>query len=1035
MLNKRDIPINFSQGVNTKADPWQVPAGQFLSLENSIFTKAGLLQKRNGYVPLSTLPATASYITTLNGGLTALSNSEVYAYNSPNATWVDDGPYTSLKVATQPIVRNNVNQTQCDSVVAPNGLMCTAYTETVNSAATYWFVVSNSSTGRLIVAPQALGNAVGSPRVFLLGNYFVIVYTTHPSSYFLEYLAIPVARLYDALGNVNVTTAQVSASSVSPASTVAWDGAVVAERLFIAFTSTSGGQSVKVTYLTPQDVAAARSGVSPTVFLSGSFTATAFSVCGDITDPSNPLVFVTFLDTANSDCWVAGLSFDLVKLYTNPRLIRTGVDAATWTDITSAARNGVCQVFGEATHTYTWGSIPSNYIETVSVDSSGTITSSHDVFIRSVGLASKAFLLNNTVYFLAAFQSPFQPTYFLISGESAPSNPVVVAKLAYENGGGYLTTGLPGVTVSGNSVSIAYLYKDLVEALTTDQSNKQTTAGGIYSQTGVNLATFTFGSQIDSAEIAGSLHLGGGFLWQYDGHTAVEHNFFLWPDSVNAVWSATGGSIHAQPDGATNTNAYYYQVTYEWTDNAGNIHRSAPSIPVAVTTTSSGTTGSITVKVPTLRLTYKTATPVNIVVYRWSVANQVYHQVTSVAAPLQNDPTADSITFVDTQADASIQGNALIYTTGGVVEDVNAPATSIIALFDTRLWMVDDEDRNLLWFSKQVIENTPVEMSDLFTFYIAPTSGSQGSTGPITALAPVDDKLILFKENAIYYINGSGPDNTGANNQYSQPIFVTSTVGCADQQSIVFMPNGLMFQSDKGIWLLDRGMNTTYIGAPVESYTQQATVVSALNIPGTNQVRFTLDTGITLMYDYFYGQWGTFVNVPAVSSCIFQGMHTYLSDAGLVLQETPGVYTDNGEPTLMAFTTSWFNFASLQGFERAYYFYLLGQYFSPHLLSIGVSYNYVPGPVHTSLIRPDNYSSATPSPYGDQPAPFGSPTALEQWRVFFKQQKCQSFQISLQEIYDPSFGVPAGAGFTLTGLSLKVAEKRGTRPLPARKSV
>lgn len=206
-----------------------------------------------------------------------------------------------------------------------------------------------------------------------------------------------------------------------------------------------------------------------------------------------------------------------------------------------------------------------------------------------------------------------------------------------------------------------------------------------------------------------------------------------------------------------------------------------------------------------------------------------------------------------------------------------------MTLFDTRLWLVDAEDQNLLWFSKQVIENTPVEMSDLFTFYIPPTTAAQGSTGPITALAPLDDKLIIFKSNAIYYINGTGPDNTGANNNYSQPIFITSTVGCANQQSIVFMPQGLMFQSDKGIWLLDRGLGTTYIGAPVEQY-NSGLVESAQNIPETNQVRFILNTGVTLMYDYYYSQWGTFVNVPAISSCIFQNLHTFINSYGAVIK-------------------------------------------------------------------------------------------------------------------------------------------------------
>ena len=190
----------------------------------------------------------------------------------------------------------------------------------------------------------------------------------------------------------------------------------------------------------------------------------------------------------------------------------------------------------------------------------------------------------------------------------------------------------------------------------------------------------------------------------------VEQNFFLYPDSIEVAGSGTSGSMSAQQ--------YYYQATYEWTDNQGNAYRSAPSIPVTVTLTSDT---SVLINIPTLRLTYKTANPVKTVIYRWSVAQQVYYQVTSITAPLLNNTTVDQVSYTDTASDATILGNNIIYTNGGVVEDTNGPASNIFTLFDTRFWLVDAEDPNLLWFSKQVIENTPVEMSDLFTFYVAPT--------------------------------------------------------------------------------------------------------------------------------------------------------------------------------------------------------------------------------------------------------------------------------------------------------------------------
>jgi hypothetical protein len=426
---------------------------------------------------------------------------------------------------------------------------------------------------------------------------------------------------------------------------------------------------------------------------------------------------------------------------------------------------------------------------------------------------------------------------------------------------------------------------------------------------------------------------------------------------------------------------------------------------------------------------------VKIVIYRWSTAQQTYYQVTSVLIPTLNDTTVDSIAYVDTLADSSIIGNSILYTTGGVIENIGPPACNDVSLFKSRLFLVDAEDRNLLWYSKQVIEATPVEMSDLFTLYTAPTTGSEGSTGVTNFTYPMDDKLILFKNQAQYYITGTGPDNTGANNDFSEPVFITATVGSANKKSVVMIPQGIMYQSvGKGIWLTERNMQTTYIGAPVEDFNNLA-VLSAENVPETNQVRFTLENGTTLMYDYFYGQWGSFVGIPSISSTIYQSLHSYINESGRVFQESPGLYLDGANPVLLSFATGWMNLAGLQGFERAYFFYLLGEYKSPHKLSISVAYDYAPGPSQSVIISPDNYSA----PYGGDnlyggSSVYGGAASLEQWRIFFDQGKCQSFQITLNEIFDPSFGTVAGAGLTISGLNLIVGMKSQYPRLPAARS-
>jgi len=1036
MIQKQAVDVSFAQGLDTKTDPKRVQMGKFVKLENSIFTKGGLLQKRNGYGKLTSLPDTSySYLTTFNGDLTAIGQN-IAAYNASNASWIQKGSLEPLSLSTLPIIRNNLNQIACDSAVSPNGLVCTVYLETDGTTVTNKYVIADSVTGQNIVAPSLIpvtsGVVSGGMRVFALGNNFVLVFTnTITATHHLQYITISSYTPTFVTPNTDI------ASDYDPATTLSWDGYVNNDILYIAYNTTSGGQSVVVKYLTK------------TLFLStgtvfaGSI-ATMMSVTADNTNVNSPAIYVSFYDSGTMNAYTLAVDKNAHTLMT-PQLISSAV---VLLNLASAAQNGTCRVFGEVQNAYAWNSlIPTNYISAVDITLTGPVIGSPYVVVRSVGLASKAFIINGTIYFLSAYQSDFQPTYFLIDGtKSTSASPVVAAKLAYENGGGYLTMGLPNVSISGTDAKIPYLFKDLIAAVNKGTAVPAgTQVNGVYSQTGINLSSFNIGtSGLDTSEIGNDLHITGGFLSMYDGYLPVEHNFFLWADTDQttptntALWSATGGSMAAQPDGITNTDAYFYQFVYEWTDNQGNAFRSAPSIPIPVTTTGALSTGSVTLNIPTLRLTMKVANPVKVVIYRWSIAQQIYYQTTSITSPLLNDTTVDTVTFVDTNSDATILGNNILYTTGGVVEDVNAPASNILALFDTRLWLVDAEDPNLLWFSKQVIEATPVEMSDLFTVFIPPTTSTEGTTGPITALAPMDDKLVIFKENAILYINGNGPDNTGANNQYSQPIFITSTVGCTNQKSIVLTPTGLMFQSNKGIWLLGRDMNTSYIGAPVENF-NSSLVNSAVNVPATNQVRFTLDDGTTLMYDYYYGQWGTFTGVPAISSCIFEGMHTFINQYGASYQEQANQYLDGSNPVQMMFETGPLRLGDLQNYQRAYFFYILGTYLSPHKLLVNLSYDYEDTPSQSLVIGPDNFSTPygsgpSQSPYG-QGNPYGGNTNLESWRIFLERQRCMAFAIQVQEIFDPTLNTAPGAGLTISGLNVVMGFKSGFRPQAAAQSV
>lgn len=1008
MLNKQNISISFTQGLDTKTDPWQVRVGNFLKLVNSIFTKSGLLQKRNGFGQLTTLPDSSNtYLTTFNGGLTAVGTS-LNSYSDGSKTWTKKGNINPVTLSVDTLVRNNLNQSYADAAVSDNGLICTAYLEVNGNATQLKYTIADSDTSQTVVVPtliEGTGTATYAPRVFYLKPYFIIVFDdVFSGSDNLKYIAI--SETTPSLS----TSATLISNAYSAGSQGTFDGIVVNSNLYIFFNGT--GTTIKGIYLS-------KSLVLSTSVSYASQSGVTVNVTSDIST-SSPIIYASWISSGTGG--ISALATDsFLNPVLAPTILVTITDPDSGRNVSGSAKNGVLTIYYETAS-------GSTSISTNTVTQGGTV-GTPSVLARSIGLASKTVIYNGLVYFLGLYVSTNQPTYFLMN-----SNGQVVSRFAYQNGpqDSYIF-GLPTLTLNGSTIQAPYLYADLIQSVNKNTNNQSgTQIAQIYSQTGVNLINFKFGtSSINTTEIGNNLNISGGFLTMYDGVVPVEQNFFLYPDSISASTATTGGFMSAQK--------YFYQVTYEWTDNQGNAFRSAPSVPISITTT--GSTSTVTLIIPTLRLTYKISSPVKIVIYRWSVGQESYYQVTSITSPLLNNVNADSVTFVDTLSDASIIGNNLIYTTGGIVEDTAPPAPENMFLFDDRLWLIDSEDRNLLYYSKQVIESTPVEMSDLFTIYVAPTTSSQGSSGDLTCGFPMDDKAILFKESAIYYINGTGPDNTGSNSQYSQPIFITGTVGCSNPNSIVLIPNGLMFQSDKGIWLLGRDLSTTYIGAPVEEFNSYS-VVSALNISTENQVRFNLSNGETLMYDYFYSQWGTFENIPCISSTSYGGLHTFINSYGQVYQETPGKYLDGSNPVLLSFTTSWINLAGLQGYQRAYFFYLLGQYLTPHKLAVSMAYDYSSGIEQTNVISPDNYSPAyggissngQQAVYG-QNTPYGGPSNVEQWRVFLDKQRCQSIQITLQEIYDPSFGIPAGEGLTLSGINLVAAIKKGWRPISASNTV
>jgi hypothetical protein len=993
-LTKTPISMNFGKGLDTKTDKNQVALGNMLELENAVFNKGGLLTKRKGFDQLPSLSdATAKYVTTHNSNLVALGDS-LQTYSDNTLNWTTKGSFQDVKLETDILVRNTSSQLNVDTAVAVNGAACSVYLDADGFS---YYALSDAETGEVIQSGIKLETGALFARVGVVGTNFIIVYVIGT---LLKFIAVPI---YD----VASPTIPDSLQSDIKLTSQAFDIAIYNNILYYAYHSNVGGDALRVGSIN----GALLPGVTRTKL---AVVPSIISIC---VDQDLNQVWISYWSSTNKISYSVLSNLDLGALGAATQIL----PALPVNHLTSASSAGICQNFFQITNTYSFSSVRSDYITKVTINN--TLVASTPTTIRlGVGLQSKAFSIQGAVYLNINYGGSFQPSYFTIN-----ANGEIVCKLASGNGISYaLNQVLPQGNVNGTSVSFGYLLKTTLAPVNKNVS--ASSASGVYSQVGINLALITLNSgNITTTEIGTNLRITGGLPWLYDGNLPVEDGFFIWPEDITATITGAGAGLSAQ--------TYFYQVTYEWTDGNSNIQRSAPSVPLKVIV---GATSIVTLNIPTLRLTYKeNPNNVRIVVYRWSTAQQIFYQVTSVPTPIANDPDINSVSYVDSAPDAQIIGNLILYTTGGVIENIQAPASTASTLYKSRMFLVDAENPNLLWYSKQVIQNTSVDMSDLQTIFVPPTTGAQGSTGPITALSVLDDKLIIFKRNAIYYLVGTGPDATGANNDFSDVVFISSTIGCANPDSIVFSPLGLMFQSDKGIWLLGRDLNTQYIGAAVEQYNADA-VIASLNILGTNQVRFSLASGVTLMYDYFFQQWATFNNIPNLSGTLYKDKHTFINKYGEVYTESATSYQDGGKPVLMRFKTGWVKLAELQGYQRFYFMYMLATYVTPHTLHFGLAYDYNPSITQDLVINPDNFAGY----YGNDPlfgneSPYGGDTTgnVEQWRMFPTQQTCQSFQITMQEYYDSSLGAPPGEGLTISGLNLVVGVKKGYTTLKPSNSV
>jgi hypothetical protein len=547
-----------------------------------------------------------------------------------------------------------------------------------------------------------------------------------------------------------------------------------------------------------------------------------------------------------------------------------------------------------------------------------------------------------------------------------------------------------------------------------------------------------------------SILIGRNMSVYFDGAYTSEPTPFDLPfgnSNVNGLPNRT--DKNPQNQGAINDSQLVF--VYSWEDSAGNVHRSGPSLP---SNPSEVNVGPFTDPVysyvwdyPLSIGTFPATSRVDVRRIELYVNELgVFTQRASIdlfGARAGRIATSPHLLFVNpvNWSISSPSTNATLYTEGGVLESQSPPSFKDVESGKGRLWGLTD---NKLFYTKPIEERVAPEWNYALTLDIP------DDTGITTGIGSMDDKVVAFTERGTYVVYGDGPNALGTGGTFAQLLRIPGNIGCIARGSIVECPLGIAFLSQQGFYLLDRGLNLTFIGKPVESSVDALirlglphTIVSAVHDIGNKHVRFIVDSsmpGIGDMkrdhYIWYYesNQWGRFTSFNELQSVYSRGRVVSLFDRGVNLmtgqrtiqttieQDETSEYGTFVAPLKMKARTGWIDLGNIDGFERVKRFNFLYSPgfdpFNPNTTRQGINvrlysqFRTTPADSTHAWDQSDLVTMQAPIDYAGE------------FSVQPKIQKCASMSIEFEEI-ENLVAPLTYQGTEVAGLTMRIGKRAG----------
>jgi hypothetical protein len=429
-----------------------------------------------------------------------------------------------------------------------------------------------------------------------------------------------------------------------------------------------------------------------------------------------------------------------------------------------------------------------------------------------------------------------------------------------------------------------------------------------------------------------------------------------------------------------------------------------------------------------------------------------------------------------------VRWSEVLYTEGDVLPSDPWPSFNDFVLTSNRMFAISSEVPGTVYYSKLLEENIAPEFSAALVL-------SLGRNRTLTAIGKIDDKVIVFTDdNEIFAIYDTGPDNTGANGDFVIDQLQT-TIGCDDTDSLVEIPEGLLFYSSVSneFHLLSRDLQVHDIGKAIEDTANSLTnIKTAIVVPDEHEVRWYVDadiqrewgeapatpvngiparpprpryqnvlpaSGPVLVYNYHYKKWCVFSGQDAQHTVLYQGQPTYITSDWDVFQADEDAWAE--EQHQLTIRTPWIRVNQLQSFGRIDECVFLVKYLSDWYdngngfeagdIKVRVRYDYEARSAnfdnnteYTDYLFRANNGDLGGKRTEEQDIAEGGAVPIEIWygrcqfSVHPDRPKCQAIQFEItDELTTPiSINEPTnyaiGRGFSIAGVDLLYSVKTGT---------